>query len=61
VLVEGRGPSLIDARRRRDLGRGKRVVDAWALATVPDLNTVNRVKNHSNEIEFKFRTRSNFF
>jgi hypothetical protein len=29
-------------------------------ATVLGLNPVNQVKNHSNEIEFKFKTRLNF-
>jgi hypothetical protein len=27
----------------------KRVADAWAPTTVPGLNTVNRVKNHSKK------------
>jgi hypothetical protein len=29
-------------------------------ATVLGLNPVSRVNHHSNEIEFKFNTRSNF-
>jgi hypothetical protein len=51
----------IDVQCEHNFGRGKRAADAWALATVLGLITVNRVKNRSNEIELKFQTCSNFF
>jgi hypothetical protein len=40
--------------------RGGEVLTSRLEATMVGLNPGNRVKNHSNEIEFKFETRSNF-
>jgi hypothetical protein len=54
-----------DARRRQPyrVGQGTKVGrrHVGPMATVLGLNPVNRVKNSSNRIEFKFETRSNFF